>query len=279
MGSADGEGRRVNYYERHLGDYARDTGHLSLLEHGVYTLLLDRCYATEQGIPEDQAYRLARARSEDERAAVDAVLSEFFTLEDGVWINARVLEEVERYRAKIEAARENGKKGGRPRKETQPKAKKTQPFPPGSEIETQPKAHQTPDTSNTQPNGCDAGASPKDEPDPIWGAGLAYLVRSRIPERQARSLIGKLRKQCGDVETGAILAQAETESVSDPAPWLMAAASRRSREGPGGNKPVGKQMQGVMALEEMKRERLAGSGDFGRTATAGLLVAGSNPGR
>jgi uncharacterized protein YdaU (DUF1376 family) len=32
----------VNYYERHLGDYAKDAGHLSMLEHGAYSLLLDR---------------------------------------------------------------------------------------------------------------------------------------------------------------------------------------------------------------------------------------------
>jgi uncharacterized protein YdaU (DUF1376 family) len=72
----------MNYYERHLGDYARDTAHLSILEHGVYTLLLDRYYATEQPIPADQAHRVARARSREEKAAVDAVLSEFFVLEE-----------------------------------------------------------------------------------------------------------------------------------------------------------------------------------------------------
>ena len=38
----------MNYYERHLGDYARDTGHLSMLEHGAYSLLLDRYYATRR---------------------------------------------------------------------------------------------------------------------------------------------------------------------------------------------------------------------------------------
>ena len=90
----------MNYYERHLGDYARDTGHLSALEHGVYNLLLDRYYVTEQGIPEQQAYRLARARTEDERLAVDAVLSEFFELKDGVWINRRAQEEIARYQDK-----------------------------------------------------------------------------------------------------------------------------------------------------------------------------------
>ena len=30
----------MNYYERHLGDYARDTAHLSMMEHGAYGLLL-----------------------------------------------------------------------------------------------------------------------------------------------------------------------------------------------------------------------------------------------
>ena len=42
----------MNYYQRHIGDYARDTGHLSLLEHGVYMVLLDYHYASEAGIPE-----------------------------------------------------------------------------------------------------------------------------------------------------------------------------------------------------------------------------------
>lgn len=87
----------MNYYERHLGDYARDTAHLTLLEHGAYTLLLDRCYATEQGIPADQAHRIARARSREEKQAVDAVLAEFFVLTDGVWTNRRVLAEIARF--------------------------------------------------------------------------------------------------------------------------------------------------------------------------------------
>lgn len=80
----------MNYYERHLGDYARDTGHLSLLEHGAYTLLLDRYYATEEGIPATQAYRIARARTAPEREAVDAVLAEFFKRDGDCWRQGRV---------------------------------------------------------------------------------------------------------------------------------------------------------------------------------------------
>lgn len=89
----------MNYYEHHLGDYAKDTGHLSMLEHGAYRILLDRYYSTEAGIPEDQVYRLARARTDAERAAVDAVLAEFFTRISGVWINRRAEAELDRLAA------------------------------------------------------------------------------------------------------------------------------------------------------------------------------------
>lgn len=100
----------MNYYERHLGDYARDTGHLSLLEHGAYNVLLDRYYVTEQGIPAGEVYRVARANSAQERKAVDAVLAEFFTLEDGFYRKDRVEREIARYREKSGKASASAKK-------------------------------------------------------------------------------------------------------------------------------------------------------------------------
>ena len=134
----------MNYYERHLGDYARDAGHLTMLEHGAYTLLLDRYYTTEQGIPADQAHRVCRARTRDEKEAVDTVLAEFFTLSDGVWRNGRAEREVAKMQAKVKAAQENGKRGGRP--------KRTDKEPGGNPVGfgsvAQPKAHQSPDTSH-----------------------------------------------------------------------------------------------------------------------------------
>lgn len=68
-----------------------------MLEHGAYTLLLDRYYATEQGVSADQAHRIARARSKEEKAAVDAVLYEFFALVDGAWLNGRADREIARF--------------------------------------------------------------------------------------------------------------------------------------------------------------------------------------
>lgn len=137
----------MNYWERHIGDYARDTAHLSMVEHGAYTLLLDRYYATEKPIPADQVHRLARARSRDEKAAVDAILGEFFVLVDGEWHHNRADREIEKAAGRISAARGNGLKGGRPRKPTETQEKPNGLLP-GSDSETQPKALHTPDTSN-----------------------------------------------------------------------------------------------------------------------------------
>lgn len=85
----------MNWYKRHIGDYIKDAAHLSLLEHGVYSRLLDVYYTREVGIPDDQAARLIGARSKEEREALQTVLSEFFLLQDGVWIQARCEREIE----------------------------------------------------------------------------------------------------------------------------------------------------------------------------------------
>lgn len=143
----------MNYYERHLGDYARDTAHLSMLEHGAYALLLDRYYATERGIPDDERFRVARARTISEKVAVDDVLAEFFELKDGLWVHKRVEFEIEKARKRIEAARANGANGGRPRKpDKNPVGSEPKPsgFLLGSVLETQSKALHTPYTKHQE---------------------------------------------------------------------------------------------------------------------------------
>ncbi len=90
----------MNFYPRHLGDYSTAAGHLSLLEHGTYTRLLDTYYAREGPIPADQAARLIGARSGEELAALESVLNEFFVLQNGKWSQARCDAEIERFHEK-----------------------------------------------------------------------------------------------------------------------------------------------------------------------------------
>lgn len=143
----------MNYYERHLGDYARATLHLSLLEHGVYSILLDRYYSTEQPIPAGQVYRVALARTRAERRAVDAVLQEFFYLDGDVWRHRRCDEEIGAARARMDASRANGAKGGRPRKEAAIQEEQGLSHGEnGGQIERQTKPGQNLDETQTEPN-------------------------------------------------------------------------------------------------------------------------------
>ena len=84
----------MKYYERHIGDYLKDTAHLSLLEHGVYGRLLDVYYTREAPIPASDVARLVGARSREERAALDVVLQEFFTRDGDAWRHARCDREI-----------------------------------------------------------------------------------------------------------------------------------------------------------------------------------------
>lgn len=102
----------MNYYKRHIGDYAAKAGHLSALEHGVYTLLIDAYYNREEAPTKAEAIRLARARSPEELAAVDAVLAEFFVDVDGKYIQNRIEEELAAFHVKQEVNRQLGARGG-----------------------------------------------------------------------------------------------------------------------------------------------------------------------
>jgi uncharacterized protein YdaU (DUF1376 family) len=92
----------MNYVERHFGDWARDTAHLSMLEEGAYNRLVDLYYVRETPLPIDltACCRLARAMTASERAAVKSVLAEFFDQTDDGWTHKRCDREIDRFRTK-----------------------------------------------------------------------------------------------------------------------------------------------------------------------------------
>lgn len=70
----------MNFYKHFIGDYQRDTAHLSLTEHGAYRLMLDAFYGTARPLPGDKKalYRLIRAETDAEKRAVDSVALQFW---------------------------------------------------------------------------------------------------------------------------------------------------------------------------------------------------------
>ena len=101
----------MNYYPFHIGDFNNATRHLTRIQRSVYRDLLDLYYGMDSPIPAsvDDIARRILARSKLERAALDLVLSEFFTLADGLYRNKRADEEIAKYRAKSEIASLAGK--------------------------------------------------------------------------------------------------------------------------------------------------------------------------
>lgn len=212
----------MNYYERHLGDYAKDAGHLDMLEHGAYGLLLDRYYTTEEPIPAGDIYRVTRAKSKTEKDAVNRVLSEFFRLVDGLWINKRADQEIERFRdkqAKAKASADARWAKHKPSCETDANAMRTH-----SEGNA-PRArssHQSPDSkrnlsSGQAPNTSEEGAPWSPETSPAWAAFEAHHQQTRkwsLPRaHQAKGQLRAIAKDGGNPE--AVLEWALTRGLSD----------------------------------------------------------------
>lgn len=107
----------MHYYERNIGDYYRKAWKLNILQHGVYTLLIDACYDREAFPTLEQAIEWVWAETEEEIEAVNLVLKRFFTCsENGIYIQNHIQEDLEKYKAFLAKQAENGKKGGRPKK-------------------------------------------------------------------------------------------------------------------------------------------------------------------
>ena len=146
---------RVNFWKRYPADYQRKTARLTLAQHGAYTLLLDELYTAESPLPAaiEELCRVCRAMNKAEQEAVRFVAERFFPVgADGARHNKRAAEELEEAAPALEAARENGKKGGRPRTQKKPTGLSNK-NPVGSENKTQNEpSSKPPQSSDNSPS-------------------------------------------------------------------------------------------------------------------------------
>lgn len=107
----------MNFYKHHIGDYIKKTGHLTLAEHGAYSLMLQMYYATEAPLPVGKAlYRLLRAETKAEIRAIESVAEAYWQKSERGLTNSRADEEIARAAHQREVNQQLGKLGGRPRK-------------------------------------------------------------------------------------------------------------------------------------------------------------------
>jgi uncharacterized protein YdaU (DUF1376 family) len=235
----------VNFYKHYIGDFQRDTGHLSLAQKGAYRGMLDHYYATERPLPLDLTAiaRLVGAVSGAEKSAVESVLREFWVETPDGWINRRAQSEIDKASAQRETNQVIGKLGGRPKKNRIGSDKKTESV---SKPEPNNNPNQTPDKYIPPPAGETpsvevnptvpaAGSQPPDPPDPdgpddpvkrLFDLGVAVLTRAGHSERSARAFIGKVRQKVGDeAAIGMVLAAQKT---TDPAGYVSQAVRRET---------------------------------------------------
>lgn len=230
----------MNYVERHFGDWARDTAHLSMLEDGAYNRLVDLYYVREEPLPLDLSAccRLVRAVSKQEREAVRSVLAEFFVQAPEGWAHKRCDAEIERYRTKSGKARASANaRWGADRSQSDgnanahanasPNAMRTH-----SDGMTNALPHagaggraptpQTPSTSSVA-NATAADAAPAmSVKDRVWALGIALLGE------KGRAKLGKLVATHGEAQVLEALQAASREQPGDPYPWLVAACEARA---------------------------------------------------
>jgi len=97
----------MHYYQHNIGDYRRDTSHLSLVEHGIYRQLMDSYYLDEQPLSADLS-KLMRSHSvcsADEQQSLKNVLADFFELTENGYIHKRCDEVIAEYHGKSDKAR------------------------------------------------------------------------------------------------------------------------------------------------------------------------------
>ena len=100
-------------------DFVAGTAHLSAQSLGIYIRLL--CFNWNKrcsGIPKDKEtqYRIASCFTNSECSSCDNVIKEFFVLVNDHYQNERQLQEYLYISRRMEASKENGKLGGRPKK-------------------------------------------------------------------------------------------------------------------------------------------------------------------
>lgn len=240
----------MHKYDRHIGDYIRDTAHLSDLEDLAYRRLLDLYYLDEKPIGTDlvSVARKVRMATPDGVTVIESVLREFFTEQPDGWHQKRADEEIAAYRNRVISARINGEKGGRPPGKTEHKPKNNRT---GSDSLTgrKPKRKLT---NRLPPDHSEANASgappPPTDPDPVFGVALQFLLRKGIKEANARSYLGLMRKKHGDALVIEVATAAEQEDVSEPLGWMRKALEARAT-----GRPPSKPAKIERALDSIRR--------------------------
>ena len=115
----------MHYYKFNIGDFDKSTRHLSIIERGLFRDILDLYIKNEKPVTDNlkKLERLLCVKSKAEKEALQNILDDFFVLTDDGYYSEYCQSILNDTTDRVEASRENGKKGGRPSKQSQNETK------------------------------------------------------------------------------------------------------------------------------------------------------------
>lgn len=253
----------MHYYQRNIGDYARDTGHLTVLEHGLYALMLDWYYLNERPITDFDLLRISRGMVNEART----ILSEYFKETEDGWVHSYADRIIAAYHAKAETNRKNGQSGGRPRATSNPE--ETQTVTTANPTVTLT-SNQEPITKKEQKQKTGSPTGSRLPTDWTLPDDWRLWAQHERPDVDADREADKFR----DFWHGKAGKDArKADWLATWRNWIRRADGSRSRTAP--QQQPGKRMQALMRLEAMKN----GLGDSGNhNGDSAPLLLGTGPG-
>ena len=201
--------------------YLGDTTHLDTTEHGAYLLLLMVAWrSADTALPDDDVLLAKYARCGVKMwRRLRPILAPFFAVENGRWVQLRLLEEKQKVVDRRDKQAANGRASALKRKGRHSTKRST-----NREPSDQQNVNQTPTPISiyTIPNGIGADAPPVDVVKSIFDEGTAILRGFAKNDGQARSLIGKWRKARGDDWTLRAIRSCRDQpgGIGNPIEWI-----------------------------------------------------------
>lgn len=227
----------------YVADYLRDTMHLSTELHGAYLLLIMAAWSRGGTLPNDPAQLAGMAKmSPAAWRRASAVILPFFKATGQTLAHKRIVEEFEKAQRLSETRRQNGGKGGRPRK-LEVTGEKPTGFenPPFSKANA--KLSETPTrvalpSPSPHPSDGSEGKEPSAQIDVVDPDGTAWRMakllleeRANLSPEAAGRFFGKLLSEHGleARDLFSAVAEANANATQDPKAFLTKAAQNRAK--------------------------------------------------
>lgn len=208
--------------------FQRDTQHLEADEVGAYFLILMAMWTREScDFPADDARlaRVARVSTRLWKSRVGPAVMAFFQTANGVVFSKRLREEatyVER-QVKQQSDRKRAEDCDKPLEDNET-AQSADISTDGSAEVSFPTTQQPTSISDTDVSDGEAVSDPTKI---LFDRAVSFLAKAGVPERGARSFLGKLRQDRTDDEIREAFTACRQSGAVDPIPWIVTFLGKR----------------------------------------------------